>query len=233
MSVICPESGMAVIYQFCMECETKTCKRSIRKETNMYKTIVIGIDQSYQDTGVSICADGDLKNLSHIEYPSGCENSYKRYIIRERLNILLAKMANKANKVIIVIERIRLQSQGFINIDYIKSIGALNATIVDIATLHNIEVYSVDTRCWKSTVVGTSKEERNKYGFDPKKWPTIKYIIGKGYEDYIKFPVSKQKKKAVIEKNGERYTYNDNIADSACIALYYFIGDKDKLQKEH
>jgi hypothetical protein len=199
----------------------------------MYNKIVIGIDQSYGDTGVSICVDGVLKNLSHISYPSNATNSEKRFLVRERLNDLFGRMKFKAKEVVVIIERIRLQSQGFVNIDYIKSIGALNATIVDVALIHNLKVYSVDTRCWKSNVIGTSKEEKNDYGFDPKKWPTIKYIIRLGYEDYIKFPVSKQKKKAVIERNGERFTYNDNIADSACIALYGFKGDQSKLQLEH
>lgn len=230
MSVVCPESGMPVIYQFCMDCDTKTCRKG---RTYMYNKIVIGIDQSYADTGISICVDGVLKNLSHIEYPANASNSEKRLLIKERLNDLFQRMKYKAKEVVVIIERIRLQSQGFINIDYIKSIGALNATIVDVALLYNLKVYSVDTRCWKSNVVGTSKEEQNKYGFDPKKWPTIKYIIRLGYEDYIKFPVSKQKKKAVIERNGERFTYNDNIADSACIALYGFVGDQSKLQLEH
>lgn len=199
----------------------------------MYKKIVIGIDQSYQDTGVSIAADGELKNLSHITFPTDCSNSYKRFIIRERLNVLFNKIKYKAEEVVVIIERIRLQSQGFINIDYIKSIGALNATIVDAAVLYNLEVYSVDTRCWKSSVVGTSKEQQNRYGFDPKKWPTIQYVINLGYEDYIKCPVSVKKKKAVIIKGDERFTYNDNIADSACITLFGFVGDKSKLQLEH
>lgn len=230
MAVYCTELQTRVLYQICQECETKTCRRL---RDSVYSTIVIGIDQSYQDTGVSICADGVLKNLSHFEYPSGCDNSYKRFVIKSRLEHLLSRMQYKARKVVVVIERIRLQSQGFLNIDYIKSIGALNAVIVDTARLFNIEVYSVDTRCWKSQVVGTSKEQNNKWGIDPKKWPTIQFIIKQGYEDKIKVPVSGRKKKGVIEAKGERFTYNDNIADSACIALFWFRGDRTKLILEH
>jgi len=228
MSKYCPAYGRVVLYLDCLECDDKIC----RKERPMYNKIVIGIDQSYADTGVSICVDGTLKNLSHIDYPSNATNSLKRQIITSKLDALIGRMKPKAKQLVVIIERIRLKSDGFINIDYIKSIGALNATIVDVATRHDIEVYSVDTRAWKSQIVGTSKPLSNKYGFDPKKWPTIKYIIKQGFEDYIKFPVSKQKKKAVIERDGERFTYNDNIADSACIALYGFRGNPEQLKRE-
>lgn len=228
MSKYCPAYGRVVLYLDCLECDDKIC----RKEKVMYNKIVIGIDQSYADTGVSICADGVLKNLSHIDFPSNSSNSLKRQIITSKLDALIERLKSKTKHLVVIIERIRLKSDGFINIDYIKSIGALNATIVDVATKHGIEVYSVDTRAWKSQVVGTSKPLTNKYGFDPKKWPTIKYIIKQGYEGYIKFPVSKQKKKAVIERGGERFSYNDNIADSACIALYGFRGNPEQLKKE-
>ena len=135
--------------------------------------------------------------------------------------------------VIVIIERIRLQSQGFINIDYIKSIGALNALIVDTAFTFDYPIYSVDTRAWKSSVVGNSKGKTNKYGIDPKKWPTILWCVSKGYKKYIiNYDVGKRKSKGIIEKNGERYTYNDNIADSICISLYGFTNNQ-LLKEEH
>jgi hypothetical protein len=136
--------------------------------------------------------------------------------------------------VYVIIERIRLQSQGFINIDYIKSIGALNAVIVDCAKQYGLKVYSVDTRAWKSAIVGTSKPMNNKYGINPEKWPTIQFIRRMGFEDKILIPVSKRKKTGVIIIDGERYTFNDDAADSACIALYGFLPqNKQKLLLEH
>ena len=51
-------------------------------------------------------------------------------------------MIGKSKNIICVIERIRLRSQGFLNINYIKSIGALNALIVDLMYEYNIKVYS-------------------------------------------------------------------------------------------
>lgn len=224
MGVYCPELDSQVLYLTCLDCETKSCRRGGANVVRVpIKRIVIGIDQSYADTGVSVGADGVLKSLSHIDLEGYSCNSDKRYIISDRLDKLLLRMNSKAKDVQIIIERIRLKSDGFVSMDYIKSMGALNATIVDTAYKYDIPVYSVDTRSWKKQVVGTSKPGENPYGIDEKKWPTIEYLIGMGYEKYLIKTVPKRKKKGVITKGELRYTYNDNIADSACICLYGFI----------
>lgn len=231
MSKICPMNKKIVLYQDCLECDDKVCKKEKHK-------IVVGIDQSYQNTGISICKDGILTNIRSIHLSTLEDNSRKRNHLAKVLYNLFSKVSQMSNmsllEAYIIIERIRLQSQGFINIDYIKSIGALNAVIVDQAKQFNLSVYSVDTRAWKSAIVGTSKPQKNKYGIDPEKWPTIQFICKMGYEEKILVPVSKRKKKGVIVKNGERYTYNDDAADSACIALYGFLPqNKQKLLPEH
>lgn len=230
MSKSCPKYGKA-IYMDCMECEDKLCKNQKHK-------IVIGIDQSYNNSGISICKDGKLTDIRSIPLKSlGC-NSDRRNHLHNKIYGLFSKVSRMSSgdhiEVFIIIERIRLQSQGFINIDYIKSIGALNAVIVDCAKEFNLPVYSVDTRAWKSAIVGTSKPQSNKIGIDPEKWPTIQFIKRLGYEDKILIPVSNRKKKGVFVKNGKRYTYNDDAADSACIALYGFIPKhRQKLELEH
>ena len=198
--------------------------------------IVIGIDQSYQDTGISIAFNGKIKMISHKYLKDLKTNCEKREVLQKRLFDVFSSVHQLQKEynavVVVIIERIRLQSQGFLNIDYIKSIGALNALIVDTAWTFSFPVYSVDTRAWKSAVIGTSKGKSNPYGIDEKKWPTILWLISKGYKDKIKESVNKGRKKGVIEKNGERYTYNDNAADSACIALYGFISKSQQLLKE-
>ena len=202
------------------------------------KKYVIGIDQSYKNTGISVCVDGKITNIKSIRLEALEDNSRKRMQLANKLYVLFGKVFHKSlqepTEVYVIIERIRLQSQGFINIDYIKSIGALNAVIVDCAKKYNFSVYSVDTRAWKSAIVGTSKPKINKYGINPEKWPTIQFIKRLGYEDKILIHVSNRKKKGVFEKNGMKYTYNDDAADSACIALYGFIPkNKQKLELEH
>ena len=202
-----------------------------------YNKIVIGIDQSYKNTGISIAADGKLKNISNIRLDGFKNNPERRNILKSKLDKVFEKYFLLADKygaeIEIIIERIRLQSDGFLNFDYIKSIGALNSIIIDCAYKYGIEVFSVDTRSWKSQVIGTSKPRNNKYGIDPKKWPTILWIISQGLENKIKRPVSNRKKKGVITKNSERFTYDDDAADSAGIALYGFIPlANQKLNKE-
>lgn len=257
-----------VLYLDCLECETKYCRgykdgksrndrnkegssksdqtnKKKNKENTMErksmekKKIVIGIDQSYQDTGIAIGCEGRIMNVTDCFTKDLQNNSVKRKELNLKLSNIFSKMSLKVKsghyKVIVIIERIRLQSQGFINIDYIKSIGALNAMIVDLAKEYDFPVYSVDTRAWKSNVIGTSKELNNKYGIDPKKWPTILWCINHGYEDYIiNYNVGKRKKGILFTKDGTKYSYNDNRADSIGICLYGFIPkNKQNLKEEH
>lgn len=197
----------------------------------MYNKIVIGIDQSYKNTGISIAADGKLKKIGHVFLENLKNNSIRREKLRQTLYRILQLNVNKAKEVIVIIERIRLRSQGFLNINYIKSIGALNATIVDVCDMFGVNVFSVDTRAWKSAIVGTSKEQNNKWGIDPKKWPTIKYIVSMGFGDAIKRDPGRKKIGVVADELGNRFLYDDDAADSACIALYGFC-DKQLLMEE-
>ncbi len=198
--------------------------------------IVIGIDQSYQDTGISISMNHMLKTATHCFTNNLKNNTEKRKELRNYLIRVFCKakaMQLKYNtEIMCCIERIRLQSQGFINIDYIKSIGALNAVIVDTAKSYDIPVYSVDTRAWKSTIVGTSKGKPNPYGLNENKFPTIEWCIYQGYEKYIRnYDVGKAKK-GIIYEGGIPFTYNDNICDSICISLYPYMPNI-KLKEEH
>ena len=202
----------------------------------MYKKIVIGIDQSYKNTGVSVFADKEMKSISSIHLEKYKSNSERRTILYKRLDNLVQRLSMKSSEIVIIIERIRLQSKGFLNINYIKSIGALNAIIVDVADKHGIEVYSVDTRAWKAAIVGTSKPKENSLGIAPEKWPTVQFIKRKGWEEKILISLgSKSKKKKGVFNIGEnKYTYNDDAADSACIALYGFLHEtKQNLEREH
>lgn len=230
MAKPCPIYGKA-IYMDCLECDTKLCKVN-----NMKNKIVIGIDQSYKDTGITIGFNNKIMTTTHCYADNLKNNSAKRRHLKITLYQVFEMVFEKSKKlnadVVVVIERIRLQSQGFININYIKGIGALNALIVDTAAGYNFPVYSVDTRAWKSGVIGTSKGMSNPYGIDEKKYPTIVWCIKHGYKkNIINYDVGK-KKKGVINKNGKSYTYNDNIADSIAICLYGYT-TKPLLQEEH
>lgn len=198
-----------------------------------YNKTVIGIDQSYKNVGISICADGKLKKVTSIHLEKVENNSEKRKIIKSRLTRLLENVTTKSKEVICIIERIRLHSQGFLNIDYIKSIGALNALIVDVCYDFSVTVYSVDTRCWKSTVIGTSKGKANDFGVPEEKWPTVEWLINKGFESSILEKVEGRKNKGTFISNGQKWEYNNDASDSAAIALFGFIGNYDRLKEEH
>lgn len=198
-----------------------------------YRSLCIGIDQSYKNTGISVSADGVLKKVGHIELEHLSTNSEKRQELRKQLNKICSKLVTQADKVVCVIERIRLRSQGFLNIDYIKSIGALNAIVVDVMSSFGIIVYSVDTRCWKSQVVGTSKPMPNKFGVPDEKWPTVRWCIKQGFRDSILVNMDDSRKsKGTFTKDGSKWMYDNDASDSAAISMFWFVGEHGKLKQE-
>ena len=227
MSIPCPIYGRA-IYMDCQDCIERICRMNKK-----YKCICIGIDQSYANTGVSITADGELKKVISIYLGNLDTNSEKRARLRNKLNSIVSKMNKQASKVVCVIERIRLMSKGFLNINYIKSIGALNALITDVMNENGVKTYSVDTRCWKAQIIGTSKPKKNDFGVPEEKWPTIEWLISKGFEDSILICMEGTKKEnGIFYKDGKKYMYNNDAADSAGISMFWFKGDKNKLEEE-
>src|SRR5574344_1199816 len=226
MSKQCPLLGTAV-YLDCLDCEDKQCKQHYK-----YQKVIIGIDQSYNNTGISIAADRKLVKVRSLQLDSYKTNSDKRRALANTLDGLLKAVCPKAREVVCIIERIRLRSQGFLNIDYIKSIGALNSIIVDVCHNQCVPVYSVDTRCWKAQVIGTSKPMANKFGVPEEKWPTVRWLLKQGWEDSILIPVEGRKTKGTFVRNGQKYMYNNDASDSAGIAMFGFEGDSEKLQEE-
>lgn len=200
--------------------------------------IVIGIDQSYHDTGISVVYNNKLKYAGHCYLGQYKNNTRRREVLKERLARIFTKVFEYECRynatVTVIIERIRLRSNGALSLDYIKSVGALNALICDLARIYNFPVYSVDTRAWKGAVVGTAKPEKNDYGIDPKKWPTVQWCVRSGYKRRIlNYEVSPRKVKGIFTDDaGKRYVYNDNIADSIAIAFYGFV-EKQNLKEEH
>lgn len=226
MSKKCPIYGVA-IYMDCLDCDERLCKMDYK-----YNTVCIGIDQSYKRTGISISADGKLLRVKSVNLNKCKNNSEKRKILSAKLHTICSTLKGKSRNTFCLIERTRLQTRGFISIDYIKNTGALNATIVDVMSYFGIPVYSVDTRCWKSQVIGTSKPENNKYGVPPEKWPTVKWVIDKGFEPAILSMIEGRREKGTFEVDGIKYEYNNDAADSAAISMFYFVGDKNKLKIE-
>lgn len=213
---------------------------------NMYsrsklKKISIGIDQSYKDTGICISYlyDNGKKKIKEVISVKEQKNKTEyRKLLKDELIILIHSylkiinyQENKGNKVElhVCLERIRQFSKGFININYIKSIGALNATIVDTFYTYNIPVYSVDTRHWKAKIIGTSKPQKNNKNISPEKYPTINFLIKNGYFDLIKEEAKSKRKYHIYSKKEQKlYLINDNKADAICISLYGLLDKKEQ-----
>ena len=224
----CPIHGIA-IYADCIDCDCKLCRNIKRK----YSEVCIGIDQSYNNTGISIAADDRLVKVTSVWLDKCKDNSERREKLRRVLDKAIQSCINNSKNVTCILERIRLRSQGFVNIDYIKSIGALNSVIVDVCHNYLIPTYSVDTRCWKSQVIGTSRGAKNGYGVPEEKWPTVNWVCEMGFEESIMVDMTGTRKtKGIFYEDDRKYMYNDDAADSAGIAMFWFKGDHDRLKRE-
>ena len=196
------------------------------------KHACIGVDQSYKRTGVSVAIDGKLANVSSVDL-SKLSKREARARVREAVNKACEWALSHAESCDLVLERTRMFSQKFVSVPYIKSMGALNATIADTAADHGVDSWSVDTRCWKSEVVGTSKGEANDFGVDEKKWPAAKLVISLGFEESVKHAVTGRRSKGTFtDEHGLKWEYDDDACDSACMALFWTEGDVTKLVLE-
>lgn len=202
----------------------------------MQNKVVIGIDQSYTRTGITILKDKEVVEMFSLDYKHCKNNSEKRTALENTLHEMVLEH-NIVNPLVIT-ERIRLRSQGFLSEAYIKATGALIATIIDFFEYFNeIPVYSVDTRSWKSQIVGNSKPLENSYGINKEKYRTILYLRSKGLLKHIVEPYTGRGKQGVIniKINGKKIPckINDDLADSYCIAMYGFLPEhKQKLKEE-
>lgn len=209
--------------------------------------VVIGIDQSYTRTGITILEDKKLIKMYSVNF-DGCKNNYdKRKALRSVLESILEKLLRKYKPIEIkcIIERIRTFSGGHMSSQYLITTGGLIVTILDVFLRYDIKVYSVDTKSWKNAVVGTSKPKDNKYGINPNKYPTILYLKQKGLLKHIAEEYKGRGKKGIIGvkmdvvEGGKKVKkkvpckINDDLADSYCIALYgYLPKTKQKLKEE-
>lgn len=184
---------------------------------------VIGIDESYTNTGISLCIDKKVITVKSLI--TRTKNDMRLYVQNEISN--LAHIANwdyniHHTEMAVVFERVRLFSSSFISTQYMLSMSYLNGAIIMKAIEEEIPCYSIDTKCWKSHVVGSSKPQENKYGVDPKKFITLDYCMKN--PELKKYVVEyeeneRKQKKCYKAKDGKYVRFNDNLADAICISL--------------
>lgn len=185
--------------------------------------LVIGVDQSYTSTGLSLCINGKLTKVSSLKFKGLESKTEKRNELRRVLTLILTKASQKGYEITIICERIRTFSDfgnkkdksGGLRPSYLMMTGALIATIVDTGASFGVETYSVDTRAWKSKVVGSAKSKKDKDGKRDAKGETVEFVQNLGFDLFIR-----EKKTG---KNKGEAIYDDDAADAACIALYGFI----------
>lgn len=186
---------------------------------------VIGIDQSYKRTGLSLSYEGKLIDYFSISPEDTQTISEKRKYISNIVYHWLGKSVSEGKlepqNTICIFESIRMFSRGFLSMDYLLKTTALITNIADIMIEAGIECYSVDTRAWKSTVIGTSKPQVNKWKINPAKWPTICYVRDKLDVDHKALLIPEKHRKAgTILIHGKHYSVNDDLCDAICISLY-------------
>ncbi len=212
-----------------MSNKNKTPSEKQLKRMYCGEPCVIGIDQSYARTGISIAINGKLKKVGSIDFKGITEKSGKRKEVKRVVTKAIKKCLNhfEPYQICIVCERIRTMTNSFdIRPDYMKSTGALIATIVDTAWEYNIKTYSIDTRAWKSAVLGNSRPvfppvEGVK---DPQKFGSVAYVIKLGFDNFIKREKGRGGKSI--------FSRDDDAADSACIALSPFKAERNRFKQE-
>ena len=204
-------------------------KRPGGKVSNIFeeKDCVIGIDQSYTRTGISVCYKGVIKFVKSLDFKGMNCKTQRREEVRKILDKLIKVCIKKYGEgnIVIIVERIRTFTQGAdLRPDVIKAHSALVATIVDIGYLNGVRTFSVDTRVWKTKILGTSKPifppiEGVK---NPQKFGSVKKAIDLGFKEQITC------KKGRMGK----FSLNDDVADAICISLYGCSGKPYKLLLE-
>lgn len=208
-----------------------------------YNLACIGVDQSYKRTGISLSIDGRLMMVTSIDLSHYPEKRDCRTIVSSSVKKVVSKCFSKGvDNVLVLLERIRLFSKDFISQPYIMSMGAMNAAVADKVALSfpnelsegRLEIMSVETRAWKSAVVGTIKKQENNFGVPPEKWPTVNYILTKypEFRDSIMHQSKRQKKSkknfSFLSDDAQSVVYmeyDDDACDSACISLFPFSRD--------
>lgn len=217
----------------------ESIKKGLRNSSTD-KLFTIAVDQSYKNSGISISVGNPYHEFKLVECMnidgSKAKNKIEyRNIIKQAIIEMLDRNKQAMDECkykICIVERIRQFSHGFINIDYIKSIGSLIAYISEAVDEFGIATYSVDTRCWKKTVIGTCKAESNKYNIAEEKYPTVEYLAKNkmkgfifeevGQEEGKKLMGRKNPKNIFLSKSGKYIKVDDDKADSICISLFAF-----------
>lgn len=166
---------------------------------------------------MAVCVKGKVRKTYSLDFKGFNSKPQRRSEIRRVLSKILDNCLKKykPEEIIILVERTRTYTQGNIfNDKVISAFYTIIGSIVDVGFERGIKTFSVDTRSWKSKVLGTSKPYVVPFTGvkDPQKILSVKKAISLGFEEELK----------VYKGRGEFKYYNDDLADAICISLYCF-----------
>lgn len=190
-----------------------------RRNTFEEVPCIIGIDQSYTRTGIAITTKGKPRKAFSIDFKGVKTKTQKRLLLQSTLRKVIETCLKKydSSEITIIAERIRTFTESdSLRVEVIKAHSALMAYIVDTAAEYGIKVYSVDTRAWKSRVLGTSRPvfEPLEGVENPQKFGSVRKAIKLGFGEQMKIKSCKTRS----------FRYDDDMADAICISLYGFSG---------
>lgn len=212
---------------------------------DMIKTdrIVIALDQSYNETGYAIGKGSKILSAGSFPYHTDKSSIAKLNTLKmAKYDVTRAIdkcTGNGYNNVDVYYESVRLEGRSTFN--FLKLAGAMEMAIkqavYDCQTKNsdkfNINLFSIATISWKSAIVGNIKAANNDLKLDPSKFPTMQKVVELGYEKYLFKPVSKRTNNGIVKvEDGQKYTYNDNIADAICICLYGLLPPEQQKRKD-
>ena len=105
--------------------------------------VVIGIDESYTRTGITVLEDKKLLKMYSIDFTRCKKNYDKRKDLRSVLESILNELLRKYKPIEIkcIIERIRTFSGGHMSSQYLITTGGLIVTILDVFLKNDIKYY--------------------------------------------------------------------------------------------
>ena len=127
---------------------------------------ILGIDPSYVCTGFAIIEDRELLYSTSITFKKYKTKKEKRKVLRQ----MVKRIENRFLPDKIVVERTRLHSRGFISMRTIIALGSLISAIIDAS---NCNIYSVDSRSFKSKVIGSANCSKK----DTVNWAKLVYQV--------------------------------------------------------
>lgn len=122
--------------------------------------IVLGIDQSYTNFGVAVVKNKDeLLHIDSYALEKFGDDEVGRVAARKFVESAVKALTNRFKPDIIVVERVRLKNTWGINLNDITCMSQLTCKIIDSA--FPIKVVSVDTRSFKSKVLGNASAKKD------------------------------------------------------------------------